>query len=175
MFGGIVLIGADKFMLERLQDQENVDFRLNLYTAGFEMFMEKPLLGWGINQTPFLITKYLTDYKDDVAIHNTYFEILLEQGALGFLFYAGILLNLFFIGRRIRLFGNRGYLSIIDKDFVFLWRLILSVYIICGMTAVINYKFINVLLFTLAGIIARAESSLRRSKEVNQFNHQNNL
>ncbi len=169
--GVIVLIGADKFILERLQNQENVDFRLKLYSAGFEMFMDKPLLGWGINQVPFIMSKYLIDYKDAVWVHNTYFEILLEQGVIGFLFYALIFIKLFSTGKWISLFGNRGNLTIIDEDFVFLWRLIIGVYLICGMTAIINYKFINVLFFTLAGIIVKVESSLIRNTGINQINN----
>src|SRR4051794_36535081 len=32
---------------ERLQDQSPVDFRSEIYQAGWQMFTEKPLLGWG--------------------------------------------------------------------------------------------------------------------------------
>ena len=155
--------GLAKFASERLHDQENIVFRTNLYEAGFKIFSEKPLLGWGINRSPALLPKYLSDYKDNVLVHNSYLEILMELGIVGLIIYILIFLQCFKIGAQIYRSDNKNQTSLIDADFVFLWRVFLVVYLINGMFVVMNYQFVNAMIFTIAGIISVAEKRVDHS------------
>lgn len=149
-FAGLVRLTSD-----RLHDQDNILFRFNLYEAGLKMFTERPLFGWGINSTPSLLTNYLDSYKDKVLVHNSYLEILIEHGIVGLSLYLGIFYYCFKIGRRIYMSPRQS--GLIDRNFVYLWRVFLCVYLINGIFVVMNYQFVNAIIFTIAGIISAAE------------------
>ena len=161
---GIWLASGSKSLMgvmsERLHDQQNITFRLNLYPAAFAMFKEKPLLGWGTNVAPFVVDRYLEAYRGDVWLHNTYLDVLVGQGIVGFLFYVCIIVSLFGIGRHIPRSSGEKDANMIDRGFVLVWRNILCVYLINGTFVVMNYQFTNALIFTIAGIISAREAGL---------------
>lgn len=152
--------GKAKLVSDRFHDNQNIVFRENLYVAGFKMFTERPLLGWGINGTPSLLPGFLQDYEDNVYVHNSYLEILIEHGIVGLILYILIFLHCFKIGGHIYRSTRRDQTVLIDAKFVLLWRIFLGVYLINGMFAVMNYQFINALIFTVAGIVSAAETRI---------------
>jgi O-antigen ligase len=152
--------GLTKLTSERLHDQQNITFRINLYDAGFKMFAERPMFGWGMNSTPSHLPEYLYEYNDKVFVHNSYLEILIEQGIVGLALYIMIFFHCFKIGTPIYRFRNKSTNMLIDADFILYWRVFLVVYLVNGMFVVMNYQFINALIFTIAGIISSAEIRL---------------
>jgi len=140
----------------RLRDQDTVDFRLAAYRAGWTMFEEHPLLGWGSSVVQTELADRIEGFKGDVfVVHNTYFEILLEHGVVGCAMFAWLIAGLVGIGRRTaRIDGAEegGFLE--GRAGRRLWLLLLSVYFINATFVVMNYQFVNGLLFTVAGILA---------------------
>src|SRR5437868_5674442 len=70
---------------ERLQDRAPVEFRLEMYHAGWQMFTEKPLLGWGneANIQPEIEKRISGFHPEYYIFHNTYLELAVEHGILG--------------------------------------------------------------------------------------------
>lgn len=84
-FCGAWVYDADAGALkDRLQDRSPVDFRLEIYQAGWQMFAEKPLTGWGneVNIQPE-IARRISDFHPELYLfHNTYLELAVERGIL---------------------------------------------------------------------------------------------
>ena len=57
------------------------------YTSAFKLFLEKPLLGHGVNSFRNHCSKFNHDFKCSTHPHNTMLQILSEIGLIGFLFY----------------------------------------------------------------------------------------
>ena len=139
---------------ERLQERSPVEFRAAIYQVGWEMFLEKPLLGWGQNQMPVAIAQRMSDYRPETyCAHNTYLEILVEQGLIGFVLYLWIVAGLF------RLSWRKTAGSTVEPTFGRVWPILLLVYFLNASFVVINYQFVNALLFTTGGILAGQQRS----------------
>jgi putative inorganic carbon (hco3(-)) transporter len=153
---------------ERTGDMTSTDFRIAVYQAAFKMFGERPIAGWGTNEMSLNISKYISGYTTSInwAAHNTYLEIIVEHGVIGFAFYAAILFFLFRVGKNISRFTGSKF-ALIDRQFVSVWRVVLFVYLFNGMFVVMNYQFINVILFTIAGILSAADSGIKCQTESN--------
>jgi O-antigen ligase len=147
---------------ERMQERGPVDFREAVYAGGWQMFLERPLTGWGVNQMPSELARHVSGYKESVLYpHNTYLELLVEHGIAGLALYAWLMWEIWRLGR-----GSipRGESNVfLDRRFHSLWPLLLGVYWINAALVVMNYQFVNGLLFTMAGMLAaqrkRAEES----------------
>ena len=64
-------------------DRSPVDFRTEMYHAGWQMFTEKPALGWGndlkIQQE---VEKRVSSFHPEYYIfHNTFLELAVQRGA----------------------------------------------------------------------------------------------
>ena len=140
---------------ERLQDQSPVDFRSEIYQAGSQMFMEKPLLGWGTDanvQTE--VARRISDFHPEYYVfHNTFLELAVGHGLLALALYGWLILCLFRLARPAKT-GSQGPPRFLDSGFRKLWPVILGVYLVNASAVVMNYQFVNGLLFTLAGIMA---------------------
>ena len=139
---------------ERLEERGPVIFRMAIYQAGWEMFLQKPLTGWGATDMQTELSKRISDFhQKQFFFHNTYLEILVQYGLVGLLLYLWIVVDLFKLGRgRIRpsVFPHSGFL---DQQFRNLWPLLLGVYLLNGSFVVMNYQFVNGFLFALAGLL----------------------
>lgn len=78
---------------QRINSQSQVDVRLALNDAMFEMIRAKPLFGWGYSKLNQIIGQY---YRPEIyanvgrrfeTSHNTYLTIFSELGLVGFLLY----------------------------------------------------------------------------------------
>jgi O-antigen ligase len=151
-------------VVDRLGERSALEFRLAVYDISLEMIGEKPLLGWGQNQMPAQIGKRMMDYRPETyCAHNSYLEILVEQGAVGLVLYGWIIFCL------LRLANRQAYRecssALPDQHFRSLWPVLLSVYFVNASFVVMNYQFVNALLFTVAGILAgqnHRSSALRK-------------
>jgi O-antigen ligase len=137
---------------DRLEERGPVIFRMAIYQAGWEMFLKKPVTGWGAAEMQTELSKRISDFhQEQFFFHNTYLEILVQYGLAGLLLYLWVVIDLFKLGRsRIPPDLCRSFL---DREFRMLWPLLLGVYLLNGSFVVMNYQFVNGFLFTLAGLL----------------------
>jgi O-antigen ligase len=140
-------------LTERLKESGPVDFREAVYSGGWEMFLEKPLTGWGVNQMPAELARHVSGYKEkELYPHNTYLELLVEHGMLGMALYAWLMWEIFRLGRSpVPRAEKDGFLN---QEFHAAWPVLLGIYWVNAAVVVMNYQFVNGLLFTMAGMLA---------------------
>jgi O-antigen ligase len=99
-------------------------------------------------------------YRMDVyTVHNTLLETLLELGAVGLILQVIIFAGLFHVGRRPA--GQpEGRGTLLDASLRDFWALVAAVYLFNSLFVVMNYQFVNALIFTLAGILAAQNRSV---------------
>jgi O-antigen ligase len=140
---------------ERLQERSPVEFRMEIYQAGWEMFLEKPVSGWGRDGMQTGLTRRISDFHQEAFFfHNTYLEILVQYGLVGLALYVWLVVDLFRLSRRIPRDALPVEGEFLDQQFRKLWPLFIVVYLINGAFVVMNYQFVNGLLFTVAGMLA---------------------
>jgi putative inorganic carbon (HCO3(-)) transporter len=140
-------------LADRFEERGPVDFRAAVYAGGWQMFLERPLTGWGINQMPRELARHVSGYKEKVLYpHNTYLELLVEHGVAGLALYVWLMWEIWRLGRgHIPRAERSGFL---DRQFHILWPILLGVYWVNAALVVMNYQFVNGLVFTLAGMLA---------------------
>ncbi len=138
---------------ERLIESGPVDFREAVYAGGWQMFLEKPLTGWGVNQMPAELARHASGYKEkELYPHNTYLELLVEHGTFGLMLYAWLMWELLRLGRNP--IPRSEYHGFLNHQFHAIWPILLGVYWVNASVVVMNYQFVNGLLFTMAGMLA---------------------
>jgi O-antigen ligase len=147
---------------DRLEERGPVDYREAVYAGGWQMFLERPLTGWGFNQMPAQLPRYVGGYKEKrLYPHNTYLELLVEHGVLGLALYLWLVWELWRLKRGA--IPKREQSWFLDQNFHVLWPVLLGVYLVNAAVVVMSYQFVNGLLFTIAGMLAgqrrRAEIS----------------
>src|SRR5579859_245985 len=83
--------------LERAMDRSPVDFRAEMYSAGWQMFVEKPILGWG-NEGDIQaeVEKHVSSFHPEYYVfHNTFLELAVQRGLLGLGFYLWLMVCMF--------------------------------------------------------------------------------
>ncbi|MGA7400570.1 MAG: O-antigen ligase family protein [Candidatus Sulfotelmatobacter sp.] len=140
-------------LTERLYESGPLDFREAVYTGGWQMFLEKPLAGWGVNQMPLELARHVSGYNEkELYPHNTYLELLVEHGVLGLALYVWLMWELFRLGRcRV---PREERIGLLNHRFHAMWPVLLGVYWVNASVVVMNYQFVNGLLFTMAGMLA---------------------
>lgn len=166
--GGVGLVtmafmgSQDDTMTERLQERSPVDFRMAVYQAGWDMFLEKPLFGWGAEEMQSELTRRITDFRQEsFYFHNTYLEIVVEYGLLGLGLYLWLIIDLFRLGRKNQPHSPSPEGTLLDEGFRSIWPVMLGVYLLHASFVVMNYQFVNGLLFILAGVLAAQNRQAR--------------
>jgi len=149
---------------DRLLDRSPVEFRLEMYRAGWQMFAEKPLAGWGSEASvqPEIERRINSFHPERYLFHNTYLELAVERGILGIGLYAWLVVCLF----RLSKAGTGDSTSpghFLDGRFRRIWPVILAVYLLNASAVVMNYQFVNGYLFTLAGILSAQKVAMKQS------------
>jgi O-antigen ligase len=159
--GGTALLAALSFedantpLYTRLEERSPVEFRVVMYRTGLEMFLEKPLAGWGGDDLQPELAKRIHDFHQKAFFfHNSYLEIAVQHGVIGLALYLWVGIDLFRLGRRQRPHTAFSDGSFLDEHFRSLWPVLVGVYLLNGCFVVMNYQFVNALLFTMAGILA---------------------
>jgi O-antigen ligase len=151
--------GNDGSFAERLNNTDTVDFRFSAYKAGWTMLAEHPFVGWGASRMGTTLADRMEGFHGEVfVVHNTYLEILLGYGLVGFAIYGLIWWNLCRLHRRIAPARHTSLLASLAGP---LWPLLLVVYLLSGCFVIMNYQFVNGLVFTLAGILS-AQSRIQK-------------
>lgn len=161
--GLVVLLSSHDLggaLSDRLEERGPVDFREAVYAGGWEMFLERPLTGWGFHQMPGELPRHVSGYSETVLYpHNTYLELLVEHGVVGLALYVWLMWEIWRLGRgAIPVPERKGFL---DSQFHRLWPVMLAVYWVNAAVVVMSYQFVNGLLFTMAGMLAAQQ---RRAK-----------
>lgn len=142
----VSVAGLRGVFADRMGEPGPVETRVALYRGAWDMFWDRPLLGWGFNRSPEVLPDYVENYKLRAFwAHNTMLEILLEQGLVGGAMYAWIVWGLWRLGR------GEGAGGISARA----WRWMVVVYVAQGMFVVLNYQFVNAWMFGMAGIVAK--------------------
>jgi O-antigen ligase len=84
--------------------------RLQMAKDSWQMFKDRPLLGWGLGTFTVIYPHYSTFYSDDIvnAAHDDYVQFLVETGAVGFAAILWFLVSVFRAGiRNLRIWANR--------------------------------------------------------------------
>jgi putative inorganic carbon (HCO3(-)) transporter len=138
---------------DRLVEPGPVDYREAVYAGGWEMFLQRPLTGWGFHQMPAELPRHVADYSEKTLYpHNTYLELLVEDGIAGFALYLWLIWELWRLGRApIPADERTGFLN---ENFHRFWPILLAVYWVNAAVVVMNYQFVNGLIFTMAGMLA---------------------
>jgi O-antigen ligase len=152
-----------KALVDRLHESGPLDFREAVYAGGWQMFLEKPLTGWGVNQMPSELARHVSGYHEkELYPHNTYLEILVEHGIFGFALYAWLMWEILRLGRGLIPPAERD--GFLNRQFHAMWPVLLGIYWVNAAVVVMNYQFVNGLLFTMAGMLAAQQR--RAAKEV---------
>jgi O-antigen ligase len=155
--------GALAGLGERMEERGPIDYREAVYSGGWEMFLQRPMLGWGFHQMPAELPRHVSGYHEKLLFpHNTYLELLVEHGVVGLLFYAWLMWELWQLGRgAIPADESEAFLN---RNFHRLWPIVLGVYWVNATVVVMSYQFVNALVFSMAGMLAaqrrRAENCL---------------
>jgi O-antigen ligase len=145
--------GFDGSISDRLQERGPVDYREAMYAGGWEMFLERPLAGWGFHQMPAELPRHVSGYKEKTLYpHNTYLELLVELGVPGLALYLWLMWELWRL-RKGAIPKPEGH-GFLDAGFHRLWPVLLAVYWINAAMVVMSYQFVNGLVFTMAGMLA---------------------
>ena len=166
--GGVTLTLAvksgefDGALGDRLEERGPVDYREAVYAGGWQMFLERPLTGWGFHQMPDNLPRFVSGYDEKTLYpHNTYLELLVEHGVAGLALYVWLMFEMWRLGRGAIPAGEKD--GFLNAHFHRLWPIVLAVYWVNAAMVVMSYQFVNGLLFTMAGMLAaqrrRAEAS----------------
>lgn len=150
VLGCVEVGGAFK---DRLEESGPLDYREAVYAGGLQMFLERPVMGWGFHQMPAELPQFVVGYSEKVLYpHNTYLELLVEHGIVGLGLYLWLMWELWRLGRgQIPPAEDVGFL---DRQFHRMWPILLGVYWLNAAVVVMSYQFVNALLFTMAGMLA---------------------
>jgi O-antigen ligase len=151
-------------LTDRLRESGPLDFRQAVYAGGWQMFLEKPLAGWGVKQMPAELARHVSGYKEkELYPHNTYLEILVEHGIFGLALYVWLMWEVLRLGRGLVPRGERE--GVLNQQFHAMWPVLLGVYWVNAAVVVMNYQFVNGFLFTMAGMLAAQQRRAARDYE----------
>jgi putative inorganic carbon (HCO3(-)) transporter len=148
---------------DRLEERGPLDYRAAVYAGGWDMFLERPLTGWGFHQMPAELPRHVSGYFEKVLYpHNTYLELLVEHGIVGLLLYLWLMWEILRLGRGAIPSGEKS--GFLDEHFHRMWPILLAVYWINAAMVVMSYQFVNGLLFTMAGMLAAQKRRVEGSR-----------
>ncbi len=156
-------------LADRLHESGPLDFRQAVYAGAWQMFLEKPFTGWGMNRMPAELVRHVSGYRDrgkELDPHNTYLELLVEHGIFGLALYAWLMWEIWCLGRGPIPRAERN--GMLNQQFHALWPVLLGIYWVNAALVVMNYQFVNGLLFTMAGMLAA-----QRRRAANQLEQVN--
>jgi putative inorganic carbon (HCO3(-)) transporter len=156
-------------LTERALDRSPVDFRNEMYRAGWQMFTEKPAFGWGNEWLiqPEVEKRISTFHPEYYVFHNTFLELAVQRGLLGLGLYSWLMICLFRLSRTTAVTTQKDF-TFSNRHFRKLWPLLLTVYLLNASAVVMNYQFVNAVLFTIAGILAAQSWQDHRAMHLQQ-------
>ncbi len=146
---GINNTSLKKAIAERTAERGPVEARVAVYNAGWEMFRERPLMGWPVATMYSELARRMEGYHlRTFYAHNTYLALTLEFGIPGLVLYAILFVNLFRLAREK---SKREAAALCSLRKV--WPVLLAVYLFNAFFVDMAYQFVIGLLFTVAGLL----------------------
>jgi O-antigen ligase len=141
---------------DRTAERGPVAARLAVYDAGWAMFQERPLTGWGAGSMYAELARRMEGYHlRTFYVHNTYLALLVEFGVPGLALYGILFFNLFRLSWHGRP-GESGAVASLRK----VWPVLLGVYLFNAFFVDMAYQFVIGLMFTVAGMLCASEESV---------------
>jgi O-antigen ligase len=83
--------------IRSLHPEVSKDIRMNINRDGWRMFLQRPILGWGLGTFPTVYPEFRSFYTNFFVneAHNDYLQLLVETGVLGFATMVWFLATLF--------------------------------------------------------------------------------
>jgi O-antigen ligase len=84
----VYFVMTNEYILERWEaviDQGDTSGRTTIWTVGFEMFLERPFVGWRPIECYFEVGRRIGKIGKAMDAHNMVIQLLLEVGLLGFI------------------------------------------------------------------------------------------
>jgi O-antigen ligase len=169
-----VLANEVAYASQRLNTENTVESRLILAHAGEQMFLAKPLLGWGYDNYDRYDWRFIERVENaapttwDIQLgtsHNTYLTILAEIGAVGFLFYTFPAIWWLYLTFRV--------LPRLPKEGFWSWRLLIMMWLSVGFHIVVSqfmdmrfFLFSTTLLWLTLGLIANMVQSYLKPGDI---------
>jgi tetratricopeptide (TPR) repeat protein len=97
---GLMVFQEGSFVREKVLDLQGMQGRLTVWDGAWKGFLEKPLVGWGLESFDIVFLKnfepkmFLSEYDNEVwfdRAHNIVFDSLVTTGLIGTLLFFGIL------------------------------------------------------------------------------------
>ena len=153
--------GSAKDVVER----DTIYVRISMAKTGMKMFLEKPIFGFGYFQAGREFTPYFktvgTSFVpgQDFLMHNTFVNILVELGLIGFIPF--VLILAYLTKDAIILYK----LSLDNRDIAVIFLASFAAFVFAAMANNMYYKFAHVLLFSMAGMV----KGLLQGKTLNNY------
>jgi len=103
---------------------------------------------------PELAKRVVDFYQRQYFFHNNYLEIAVYHGVIGLALYAWLIVDLFRLGSSGTRRRPPATESFADRQFCRIWPIMLGVYLVNACFVVMNYQFVNAVLFSVAGLLA---------------------
>ncbi|HTR26957.1 MAG TPA: O-antigen ligase family protein [Terriglobales bacterium] len=157
LVGGIALRAGNHslhdMISERTSERGPVDARMAVYSAGWEMFQERPFTGWPAGRMYGELARRMAGYHLRIFyVHNTFLALLVEFGVPGLALYAILFFSLFRLAHR-RQPEEASTIAALRG----VWPILLCVYLFNSFFVDMAYQFVIGLLFTLAGMLCASE------------------
>lgn len=112
---------------------------------------------------PAELARHVSGYKEkELYPHNTYLELLVEHGILGLSLYVWLMWEIWKLGRTTVPGAEcNGFLN---GQFHAMWPVLLGVYWVNASVVVMNYQFVNGLLFVMAGMLVAQQRRATASR-----------
>ncbi|MCC6454715.1 MAG: O-antigen ligase family protein [Caldilineaceae bacterium] len=148
---------------DRLSGVQDANGRTSRWQAGFNMWLERPIRGWGTGRYEEWSGRFRADgsRQNIDAIENDYLRILVGAGLIGFLPYAFFLLTILISS--IRLFFRRKVLEpemFIHTGTIALCWALMGCFLLSSFTAVNSQAITRLLPFVLFGAIVGSHQPL---------------
>jgi hypothetical protein len=96
----VVAVASSLMQYEPLQrstslDTFTVDTRSSLYLGALLLFLQHPFIGIGLTNFSYLTSSVVDWYYTPAAAHNTYLQVLAENGIIGFILFFAPIVYLF--------------------------------------------------------------------------------
>ena len=141
---------------ERTQERGPVEARMAVYDGAWDMFQERPFIGWTAGRMYSELARRMPGYHlRAFYVHNTYLALLVEFGIPGLALYGILFFNLFRLGRRTVSSNESPPLHALRKA----WPILLCVYLFNAFFVDMAYQFVIGILFTVAGMLCASEEA----------------
>ena len=148
-----VQISRTEGSAEDVEQRDSISIRMSMAKTGMKMFLEKPIFGFGYLQAGKEFTPYFervgTSFVPDqgLLIHNTFVNILVELGLIGFIPF--VLILAYIIKDAIILYKR----SVENRDIAVIFFAACGAFVFAAMANNMYYIFAHVLLFCMAGMV----------------------